>query len=128
MEQAAAEAAADEEEGLFDGLHVPLPASIIGENTPTGKRTRGKGSPIWDLCKRLRPNVPQHLAERLAGKTHICMVPLDDDAGVCNHLFKLSKKNQNTEWSTSHAVGHYREMHPRTRRRVGRLCSGRTSD
>ena len=86
---------------------------MLGPNTPSGKRVRGKPSSLWTLCKRLRGEIPQHLALRLQGKTHVCVVPLDDGEGFCNWPLRLSKKPTG-EWSTSHAIEHFRAEHPET--------------
>ena len=114
MAEPAAEAAAEAEEDLeIFNQHAPLPASMLGPNTPSGKRVRGKPSSLWTLCKRLRCEIPQHLALRLQGKTHVCVVPLDDGEGFCNFSLRLSRKPTG-EWLTSHAIEHFRAEHPET--------------
>jgi hypothetical protein len=66
---------------------------------------------MWGLCLRIRGNVPSELADRLDGKTHVCVAPVP--GGVCNMPLKLSKRDG--RWSTSHGLPHYGKYHPETK-------------
>ena len=110
---------ADEANDEASDTAVDIPLQFIGENTPGGRRKRGKivndPNSVWTDVKRLR-GVPKERDE-LFKFTHVCRALLPNGE-PCNHVMTLTRQRGAGGvpgtgcWVNNKAIRHMKEHHP----------------